>query len=197
LNDSVDWSVALHGSCERDSGEKWGCEDWDICQNANRSYQLGVLMGAEYVKVERNCIAENWDENLCGFQIRKCLDVNRVGSDLEKPLELRTCYFSFGPDCSDGLKNCHDNGCEVLVDCGGPCGECETCSDGVKNLDEEGVDCGGVCREECAFGGSVFDNPLVMYLIFTIFGVLILVVLFKVWMVLRVKRKLEKFSEEE
>jgi hypothetical protein len=61
-----------------------------------------------------------------------------------------------GPDipeatCSDGVQN----GSETGIDCGGPdCEPCEdatapTCSDGVMNGDEEGVDCGGSCPNAC------------------------------------------------
>ena len=48
--------------------------------------------------------------------------------------------------CTDGVQN----GTEVGVDCGGSrCKACEavaTCSDGVKNGTEEAVDCGGDCK---------------------------------------------------
>ena len=45
------------------------------------------------------------------------------------------------PTCSDGIQN----GTESGVDCGGSCPACSTCSDGVRNGDETGVDCGGSC----------------------------------------------------
>lgn len=47
------------------------------------------------------------------------------------------------PTCSDGVQN----GDEAGVDCGGSCSSCaaETCSDGIQNQDETGIDCGGVC----------------------------------------------------
>ncbi|MEL6536793.1 MAG: family 31 carbohydrate-binding protein, partial [Bacteroidota bacterium] len=44
------------------------------------------------------------------------------------------------PTCTDGLQN----GDETGVDCGGSCAACPTCSDGNQNGDETGVDCGGV-----------------------------------------------------
>jgi hypothetical protein len=44
--------------------------------------------------------------------------------------------------CSDGVKNQGEQG----VDCGGPCGApCPSCADGIKNQDEVAVDCGGSC----------------------------------------------------
>lgn len=45
--------------------------------------------------------------------------------------------------CSDGIMNQNETG----IDCGGVCPACAapTCSDGVMNQDETGIDCGGVC----------------------------------------------------
>jgi hypothetical protein len=59
---------------------------------------------------------------------------------------LRECYYTENPDCKDSIKNCHDGGCEVNIDCGGPCVSClETCSDNMQNQGETGIDCGGPC----------------------------------------------------
>jgi hypothetical protein len=44
------------------------------------------------------------------------------------------------PTCTDGIQNGNETG----VDCGGPdCPACPTCSDGIQNGGETGVDCGG------------------------------------------------------
>ncbi len=46
--------------------------------------------------------------------------------------------------CSDGIQNQGETG----VDCGGPCPACAaapTCSDGIQNQGETGIDCGGPC----------------------------------------------------
>ena len=56
------------------------------------------------------------------------------------------------PTCSDGLMNGNETG----IDCGGNCSACitqpqETCSDGILNQDETGVDCGGSCSA-CSMG---------------------------------------------
>ena len=51
------------------------------------------------------------------------------------------------PTCSDGIQNQGETG----IDCGGPCAACSattptaTCSDGIQNQGETGVDCGGPC----------------------------------------------------
>ncbi len=45
-----------------------------------------------------------------------------------------------GPTCTDGVQNGNETG----VDCGGPdCPACPTCTDGVQNGNETGIDCGG------------------------------------------------------
>ncbi len=52
------------------------------------------------------------------------------------------------PTCTDGIQN----GDETGIDCGGSCEPCTiapTCNDGIQNGDETGVDCGGSC-EPCS-----------------------------------------------
>ncbi len=44
--------------------------------------------------------------------------------------------------CSDGIRN----GDELGVDCGPSCNACPVCGDGMLNGDETGVDCGGSCE---------------------------------------------------
>jgi len=47
-----------------------------------------------------------------------------------------------GGTCSDGVQNQGETG----IDCGGPCPAClPTCSDGIQNQGETGIDCGGPC----------------------------------------------------
>jgi hypothetical protein len=48
------------------------------------------------------------------------------------------------PNCFDGILN---NG-EQLIDCGGPCEECDNCIDGIfqPDLGETWLDFGGECR---------------------------------------------------
>lgn len=68
------------------------------------------------------------------------------------------CFMAFGmimfsscgddETCSDGIQNQDETG----VDCGGVCTACVTCSDGIQNGDEEGVDCGGTDCDACLVG---------------------------------------------
>ena len=57
------------------------------------------------------------------------------------------------PTCTDGIQN----GDETGIDCGGSCDPCvptPTCDDGIQNGDETGIDCGGSC-EPCDDGGTI------------------------------------------
>lgn len=56
-------------------------------------------------------------------------------------LEFGSVVAGGGETCSDGIRNQN----EVGIDCGGVCPACQTCSDGIQNQNETGVDCGGVC----------------------------------------------------
>ncbi|MEX1001590.1 MAG: CUB domain-containing protein, partial [Crocinitomicaceae bacterium] len=59
------------------------------------------------------------------------------------------------PTCSDGVQNGNETG----VDCGGPdCVACPNCFDSVQNQDETGIDCGGVCPEACHCSNGVMDG---------------------------------------
>ncbi len=62
-----------------------------------------------------------------------------------------------GPTCTDGIQNGNETG----IDCGGPdcdpCGGGPTCSDGVQNGNETGIDCGGPDCDPC--NGASCDVP--------------------------------------
>ncbi len=70
---------------------------------------------------------------------------NYVTSSLQNLVNnaSNVCGGTSGPTCTDGIQN----GDETGVDCGGSCPPCDgpTCTDGIQNGDETGVDCGGSC----------------------------------------------------
>ncbi len=56
------------------------------------------------------------------------------------------CATSSTPTCTDGVQN----GQETGIDCGGPdCPACPTCTDGIQNGQETGIDCGGPTCPAC------------------------------------------------
>lgn len=56
-------------------------------------------------------------------------------------VSFQSCDKDEPATCTDGIQN----GDETGVDCGGDCAACATCTDGIQNGDETGVDCGGSC----------------------------------------------------
>jgi hypothetical protein len=63
------------------------------------------------------------------------------------------CVGTTAATCSDGIQNQGETG----VDCGGPCAACATCTDGIQNQGETGVDCGGPCAA-CATCSDGIQN---------------------------------------
>lgn len=64
-------------------------------------------------------------------------------------LAITSCKKDDPVTCTDGIQN----GDETGIDCGGSeCAACPTCSDGIQNGDETGVDCGGSACSACPEG---------------------------------------------
>lgn len=161
--------------------EKWGCSQWNECKNAKESSEFFLLTEQEYFNIKNECKVNYWkDDESCGFQIRKCEDVNQCNTTVYKPSEMQACHYTKSPNCEDGIKNCHNGACEILVDCGGPCDPCPTCSDEIQNQGEEGVDCGGPCSP-CKIEKPFSIRNLLRYLlIFFIASLLIIVIIISV-----------------
>lgn len=84
------------------------------------------------------------DWSACGqdqVKTRKCTDINNCNKKQKKPAETTKCEYQV--TCSDGIKN----GNEEAIDCGGLCPPClvPNCFDNIKNQNEENIDCGGLC----------------------------------------------------
>ncbi len=160
LNDSIQWNITIEeiacpevprsrgGGGER-CVPKWGCGGWGMCMNLEQALQEGNLSGQEYREIKENCSELGLGEYTCGVQERICKDVNRCFSDYFERIERKECHYTLNPNCNDKIKNCHDGSCELLIDCGGPCTPCPSCSDGIQNQNEEGIDCGGPCPWPC------------------------------------------------
>ena len=68
--------------------------------------------------------------------------------------EGTSCWLN--ASCTDGLQN----GSEIGIDCGGPeCDACPTCFDGIQNGDELGIDCGGSICQSCDTICNGTPNP--------------------------------------
>ena len=73
------------------------------------------------------------------------------------------CGSAPAPTCTDGIQN----GDETGIDCGGSCAPCTvdpTCDDGIQNGDETGVDCGGSSCAPCQTACT--DNEVTLTITF-------------------------------
>ena len=191
---------SIGGACY----EKWVCDAWDVCQNVQRSFDAKVLSPEDYYSTKELCVQNEYDERFCGFQIAACRDLNSCNNSVFeklKPSEIRVCYFTEGPSCDDGITNCHDGACELLVDCGGPCPSCASCSDGAQNQGEFGIDCGGPCPYACEaesplrITGFIIVILVIVLLIAIIFIGLKVINIFRYRFLFGEKKKKEKKKE--
>lgn len=82
------------------------------------------------------------------------------GNVIRNSVANASCTAPCGPaSCTDGIQN----GDETGVDCGGSsCPACPTCSDGIQNGDETGVDCGGPDCAPCPCTGENVTLTIVL-----------------------------------
>ena len=168
--------------------ERWVCDDWDVCQNAKRSFDSNVLSSENYYSTEELCAQNGYDEISCGFQITNCYDVSSCNNSVyrnPRPSEYRVCYFTEDPSCLDRIKNCHDGGCELLIDCGGPCPACASCSDKIQNQGEFGVDCGGPCPYSCEEEVPFKATSFILISLLIVLLVIVIIIGIKVVNILR------------
>lgn len=209
LNDSVSWSfevaniecpVSVAGAggggggggsigsrCQVD----WVCKDWDVCQSSQISLELGIISGRDYRSSISSCEDKGLVDETCGIQIRGCSDLRTCNVTTGLPDEFQSCYYIEEPNCFDGVKNCHGGGCELLVDCGGVCKSCATCSDSVQNQGESGVDCGGPCPWKCV-EVVPFVKKYFTEIVLSILALLIAITIFRVIRIIKLRKELVK-----
>lgn len=211
LNNSLEWNLTVEGvacpeqvssggwggggSAIKKCDEKWVCLNWNVCQNAQSSLELGLLSGDDYRDIKELCRLDFFGDN-CGFHIRECYDSSFCNTSIKRPEKIGHCYFVLNPSCSDRIKNCHDGDCEVLVDCGGPCAPCPTCSDSVQNQGEEGIDCGGPCPLKCPEKTSVLKNFKMQYILLFVLILLFIIIVVELIRIWREKRKMKNMRME-
>jgi hypothetical protein len=210
LNDSFLWNISVEnvGCPSAPSGggggggggfrkpaceTAWACNDWNICQDLSLSVDTGRLSIEDSEVIQENCRFDFFKDD-CGFQLRGCFDVNACNTTKEKPEDIGHCLYVENPSCKDGVKNCHSGQCEVLVDCGGSCDACPTCSDGKKNQGERGVDCEGPCPNECPRIPPILQIKAVQY---SLAGSIMLVLVILIIQVIRIFIARRKIGDEE
>ena len=202
LNDTIVWGISvLVVACPVSEGggggylsgvcyEEWGCNNWQVCQNVERSYNADSLSLEDYSDYREICLQNGYDGRFCGFQLNECSDLKNCDNNyfrIPKPTESQVCYYTEDPSCNDRITNCHSGGCELLVDCGGPCQACASCSDGIQNQGEGNIDCGGPCPFLCEAEAPL---SLTSYIILILGFLVILALIFILYRIYRIVKKL-------
>lgn len=214
-NASVEWNVSVSlyactvagvggggiaGAAGLGCYENWGCVFWKECQNTKRSFEAGSISNEDYESILSSCKKFEYDDRYCGFQIRSCADLNGCNNTKyrrEKPDERQICYYTELPSCSDGITNCHHNSCEILVDCGGPCSACPSCSDKIKNQGESGIDCGGPCPWQCPIEKPLIKKPELKYFVIILAALLLVLILLRVMRIIFISKKIKKEEKQK
>ena len=126
---------------------------WFDISNVTANWNFVCLNGCFTGTVNGNRV----ERAFSGLTLGQSYEISAQIQDdvLGQILPSGTVVFENGgsPTCSDGIQNQGETG----VDCGGPCPACSsdpTCSDGIQNQGETGVDCGGPCQA-CPTGTKV------------------------------------------
>ncbi len=146
-NETCDSCAGDCGSCPAEPAE----EGAGAGEGAGTGAGTGAVVGAvgqDTLQRGYSLCHEKWEcasWNVCsidGFQIRTCKDINKCSTTKSKPNEVLTCVYI--GTCFDGIKNQNEEG----IDCDGVCEPCRkaSCTDGIQNQGEEGIDCSGPCN---------------------------------------------------
>ncbi len=119
----------------------------DACSNDendedsdNEEIPTTTIITSNTVAAESSCTPnwecdDVWGECIDGTQVRTCVDINQCGSNEGMPEISQSCVVEIK----------------------------ETCSDGIKNQGEAGIDCGGPCENKCSIFtivGSAISGPV-------------------------------------
>jgi hypothetical protein len=183
------------GSLSGECSQNWVCGNWGVCQNVKNSFDAKVLSPEDFSDFKELCAQNRYDERFCGFQITNCVDLSECNNsilNIPSPSEKRICYFTKDPSCTDGITNCHDGSCEILVDCGGPCSPCPTCYDRKRNQGESGIDCGGPCPWACESEMPFSTLSVIIIILLIVLVAVILFIAVKVVKIIRYRHSKRK-----
>ncbi len=206
LNDSRSWTITISNPPRSSTGggggggggtcqERWVCDNTAMCQNINGLYKNKLLDDLSRGIIEIKCRLEGWSEEECGIKLLDCKDINNCKTTTKKPNVTEECFYVANPSCNDNVKNCHDKSCEVLVDCGGPCSQCPTCSDTIQNQGEEAIDCGGPCPNSCQIEKPKKINYL-LYLLIILILLLIVAIIYTLYKLFAIKKRIEENDQQ-
>ncbi|GAF81953.1 unnamed protein product, partial [marine sediment metagenome] len=127
----------VSGTCEEEEEESEESEETESAETTEGTEESSVVTGASVENIESTC-SPNWE--CTGW------------SECVNETQSRTCEDTIGCGIEDG-KPVVSQSCELP----------ETCFDEIKNQNETGIDCGGVCEKRCGFftiAGNVVRGPI-------------------------------------
>ena len=202
LNNSLNWNVSVgFASCGGNVAgggggvhckEEWTCKDWYQCRNLEENVNSNSINKSQESLIKERCDVFNYNEDRCGYQTRECMDINECRTIKDRPGVMQECYYTEYPTCNDGIRNCHEGSCELLIDCGGPCLACPSCEDGILNQDEEGIDCGGSCSPCTEKPSPVLLKTIFSYSLIFILIILLILLLYEIRRYYLLKRERRK-----
>jgi hypothetical protein len=141
--------------------------------NTGSKKRYDVLMTFELVEKESGAIVESFEKTVAVQTSISSIESISIPTDAKlgqyfaratakyrnqeakSSISINVIQESAVATCTDGIKNQNEEG----IDCGGPCKKCETCTDSIKNQNEEDMDCGGVCPP-CRTGATTPTTPI-------------------------------------
>jgi len=98
--------------------------------------------------------------------------LNECKKNQSMPGLIKECYYTEDPTCFDGIKNCHDGSCEILIDCGGPCP--------------------WLCPPEAPFKLALIK--FLRYLLALLIAALIMIILIKINRIRHINKKIKEYG---
>ncbi len=119
---------------------------WNNGVNAN-DYEVAYKASANTTWIEQTVTGTSYTITNLSTCTSYDFRVKSICTNNSSAFSATFTFDSAGcPTCTDGIQNGNETG----IDCGGTdCSACPTCTDGIQNGDETGIDCGGANCPTC------------------------------------------------